>query len=159
MAQKNRSLGKALRIYIHSLSREKTAQKFEPVSSEAGTLDGLNPHGVIIDELHAHKTRDVYDVLETALGARRNPLLLSITTAGNNLQSICWEIHQHGEKVLSKIIVDDSFFAFIASIDEGDNWQDETCWPKAIPNLNVSVKVENLRDQLTKAKDTPAALL
>ncbi len=157
MAQKNKSLKKALNIFVHSLSRESTAQKFEPVSSEAGTLDGLNPHGVIIDELHAHKSRDVYDVLETALGARRNPLLISITTAGNNQQSICWEIHQHSEKVLSKLITDDSFFGFIASIDEGDNWQDETVWPKAIPNLKVSVKVEYLRDQLTKAIHTPAA--
>lgn len=157
MARKNKSLSKALAIWAHSISREEKAQKFEPVSSEAGTLDGLNPHGVIIDELHAHKSRDVYDVLETALGARRNPLLISITTAGNNQQSICWEIRQHGEKVLGDIIQDDSFFAFIASIDEGDNWQDESVWPKAIPNLNVSVKLQYLRDQLTKAIHTPAS--
>jgi phage terminase large subunit-like protein len=157
MARKNKYLAKHVKIWAHSISRESSAQKFEPVSSEAGTLDGLNPHGVIIDELHAHKSRDVYDVLETALGARRNPLLLSITTAGNNQTSICWEIHQHGEKVLNGVIPDDSFFAFIASIDESDNWQEPECWPKAIPNLNISVKVQYLKDQLTKAIHTPAS--
>lgn len=138
-----------------NLSIPGTASKLEPLGADEDTLDGLNPHASIIDELHAHKTRGVWDVLDTATGARRQPLQFAITTAGYDRHSICWEQHQYAEKVLDGIVEDDSFFAFIAALDEGDDWRDETTWAKANPNLGVSVKLDDLRRKAKKAQETP----
>ena len=74
--------------------------------------------------LHAHKNRNLWDVLETATGARRQPLVFAITTAGFDKHSVCWQQHDYGEKVLDGIIEDDSHFAFIASLDPEDDWTD-----------------------------------
>lgn len=102
------------------------------------TLDGLNIHCAIIDELHAHKTRDVWDVLETATGARLQSLLFGITTAGFNKEGICYEQRDYAIKVLrgynsdvEGAVKDDSYFAIIYTLDEGDDPFDETVWQKA----------------------------
>lgn len=134
------------------------ASKFEPLGSDKDTLDGLNVHGAIIDELHAHKSRDVYDLIDTATGARRQPLLFSITTAGVNQNGICREKHNHTEKILQGVIPDDEFFGMIFTLDSGDDWQDELNWVKPNPNLGVSVKVDDLRKKARYAMSSPAAL-
>jgi phage terminase large subunit-like protein len=135
-----------------------THSKFEPLSSEEHTLDGLRVHGALIDELHSHKTRNVYDVLETATSSRRQPLVVCITTSGFPFpDSICLELLGYGEKVVKGIIQDDTFFSLSFSLDEGDNWEDEKNWKKANPNLEISVKLEDLRAKATKARETPSA--
>lgn len=133
-----------------------TASKFEPLGADENTMDGLNPHAVIIDEFHAHKTRGVYDVLRTATGARRQPMMFVITTAGYDRQSACYELHDYTVKVLEGSVDDDQFCGFICAIDETDDWRDEACWIKANPNLGVSVKAESLREQARKAAELPA---
>lgn len=135
-----------------------TNSKFEPLSSDYNSLDGLNIHGVIVDEVHAHKTRDLWDILETATGARRQPLMFAITTAGVSRQGICRELHDYLEKVLDGSLDDDSFCGIIFTLDEGDDYADEKVWIKANPNLGVSVKLDDLRDKIKKAKEAPAAL-
>ena len=131
-----------LRQYVtplaNNLHRVASGSKFEPLGADQDTLDGLNAHCVIIDELHAHKSRGLWDVMETSTGARRQPLIFAITTAGWDKQSICWEQHEYGEKVVQGLVDDDSYFVYIATLDEGDDWADETCWIKANPNLGVS---------------------
>lgn len=129
----------------------------EPVSSEAKNLDGLNPHFASVDELHAHKTRAVYDVIETAMGARRQSLLSVITTAGFDVRGICYELHDYGKKVLEGIFDDDSFFCIIYTIDEGDDPFSEASWQKANPNWNVSVKPDYVASLARKAKRTLSA--
>jgi phage terminase large subunit-like protein len=151
-------LAKRIKKFRDNMNIEGTASKFEPLGSDEDTLDGLNPHGAIVDELHAHKTRAVLDVLTTAMGSRRQPLLFEITTAGFNKESVCWKQHEYAEKVLEGINGDDSFFGFIATLDEGDDWEDEKNWPKANPNLGVSVKLDDLRRLANKAKQDPASL-
>lgn len=135
-----------------------TASKFEPLGSDEDTLDGLNIHGALVDELHAHKTRALWDVLDTATGARRQPLLAAITTAGFNRESICWKQHEYGERVLEGLVEDDSFFVYIACLDKDDDWDDEENWPKANPNLGISVKLDDLRRKANKAKNETTAL-
>jgi phage terminase large subunit-like protein len=71
-------------------------------------MDGLNVHGAIVDEVHAHKTRDTWDAIKTATGSRRQPLLFSITTAGYDRQSLCFELHGYTEKILESVLVNDS---------------------------------------------------
>ena len=134
------------------------AAKFEPLGSDKDTLDGLNVHGGIIDELHAHKSRDVYDLIETATGARKQPLLLSVTTAGVNQNGICREKHNHVEKILQGILPDDEFFGMIYTLDQGDDWEDEINWMKPNPNLGVSVNIDDLRMKAKRAKTSPAFL-
>ena len=120
-------------------------------------MDGLNVHGAIIDELHAHKTRHVVDVLETATGARRQPLLFEITTAGYDRHSICFEHHDYAIKLLEGTLQDDSWFAFIASADEGDDWTDPEVWRKANPSFGLSVKEDDLARKAEKAIALPGA--
>lgn len=146
---------KTVRDNLHIVN---TASKFEPLGRDADSMDGLNIHGVIVDELHAHKTRDVWDVLETATGARRQPLMFAITTAGFDRTSVCWEMHEYTQKLLERLVVDDSFFGIIFAIDEEDDWEDERTWVKANPNLGISVKIDDLQRKALKAKEMPSAL-
>ena len=129
-----------------------TNSKFQPKSADANTLDGLNTHCAIIDELHAHKTREVYDVVNTSIGKRAQPLLFCITTAGVILDGICMEQHKLLEHILEGDIVDDSFFGIIYTIDEGDDWQDINSAIKANPNWNVSVNPKIIISKLAEAK-------
>jgi phage terminase large subunit-like protein len=129
---------------------------YEPLSKDSSTMDGLNVHGAIVDELHAHRDRGVWDVLTTATGSRRQSLIFAITTAGHDRESVCWEEHDYAQKVLEGLIEDDSFFAFVASIDEDDDWLDPEVWKKANPNYGVSVSVRDMKEQAEKARQSPA---
>lgn len=128
---------------------------FHSLSAEGHTLDGLNIHGAIVDELHAHRTRDVWDVITTARGSRRQPMVIAITTAGVGREGICWEQRNYSEKILDGIFVDDSHFVFIASAEKDMDWRLEETWRIANPNYGVSVKPEYVRDECTKAIQTP----
>lgn len=158
MRKASPEIAKYVAAFRDNLSMAATNSKFQPLGSDEDTLDGLNMSGGIVDELHAHKTRAVWDVLQTARGARRQPVTFAITTAGFNKYTVCWEQHDYGEKILEGIQLDDTLFVYIACIDEGDDWTDERNWPKANPNLNVSVKLENLREEANIAKNSPRAL-
>lgn len=129
-----------------------TATKFEPLGRDSDTMDGLNVHAAIVDELHAHRNNEVWSVLETATGSRRQPLMFGITTAGFNQASFCFEQRDYAIKVLEEIVQDDAFFACIFTLDEGDDWTDERTWCKANPNLGVSVKLDDLRDKAQRAR-------
>lgn len=141
-----------------NLSVDLTLSKFEPLSADDRTLDGLNPHGLLVDELHRHKTRALLDVLDTALGARRQPILWIITTAGDdNPESVYASENDYAVKILEGTLQDDDVFAFITTIDRGDRWDDPKAWAKANPNLGVSVKFDDLARQARKAKNSPGA--
>lgn len=145
-----------LTILSHKVEYQSTASFMMPLSADAHTMDGLNPHFIIIDELHAHKTRAVFDVLNTAMGARRQPLLGSITTSGWDRNSVCWQQHEYGVNILKGVQEDDSLFAFICTIDEGDDPFDESTWIKANPNLGITPKLDYMRAQALRAKQMPS---
>lgn len=139
-----------------NLSIEESSSKFEPLSSDENTLDGLNPHCVLIDELHKHRNRALLDVMDTAVGARRQPLLWIITTAGDDSpESVYSAENDYAVKVLEGTNEDDNIFVFIATIDKGDAWDDPKTWAKANPNLGISVKLDDLERQALKAKKSP----
>lgn len=135
-----------------------TNSKYEPLGANADTLDGLSPSGVILDELHAHKTRELFDVLDTAVGARTQPMMWIITTAGvYRSESICVEQFHHAERVLEGFdkddgVKDDQFFAFVAMLDDGDDWTDPAVWGKANPGLGETPKLGYIEQQVEKAK-------
>lgn len=160
MVKATPALDAKIQSYKHSLSREAKHQTYLPLGADEDTLDGLNVHAAIVDELHAHKTRGVFDLMESGTSARRQPMLFVITTAGTDQSatSICWEQHIYGEQLLRKIIEDDSYFVFISALDDKDAWDDERSWYKANPNLGISKKVEYMREQARKAKNMPSKL-
>lgn len=152
-----RTLGRLFGHVKLNIHQERTASKFEPLSSDANNLDGLNIHCGIVDELHAHRTRDVWDVLETATGARLQSLLFAITTAGYNKVGICFEQRDYAIKVLKGVVPDDTYFAVIYTLDDNDDPFDENNWPKANPGLGVCKRWDDMRRLAKKAKEQIAA--
>jgi phage terminase large subunit-like protein len=146
-----------IQAWRNNLHVDESSSKFEPLASDSGTLDGLNIHCGLIDELHEHPDRTMYDVLNTATGSRSQPLIVCITTAGFTREGICWDQRDYGVKVCGGIAVDDNFFAYIACLDKDDKWDDESCWIKANPNLGISTSLEAIRPNFIKAKEQPAA--
>lgn len=128
----------------------------QAVSSDYNFLQGKNPSRVIIDELHAHKNRDVWDALLTGFGARRNPLLFSITTAGFDRTSVCWEQHEFGSAVARGEIDEPTYHSFITCADYDDDPFDPQTWRKANPNYGVSVDPEFLHTEARKARQSPS---
>jgi len=134
-----------------------TASSFKIMNAEASTQDGLNVHGGIVDEVHAHKKRDLWDVIESADGARSQPLISSITTAGKDTGGIGYELRGYTIKVLQCSHVDETWFGVIYTIDQGDDWKDQHIWRKANPNIGISAKTDKLIATCTKAIATPSA--
>lgn len=141
----------------HDITVLDTASSFKPLNAEGSTLDGLNIHCAVVDELHAHKTRAVYDVLDSATGARAQPLIMMITTAGSDRSGICYEQRDYTIKVLQGVIDDETWFGAIYTLDPDDDWKDPANWRKANPNLGISVLVDDLEAASKKAKATTAA--
>jgi len=144
-------------VGAHNMHVLSTASKFEALSAEGSTLDGLNIHFGCIDELHAHKTRTVYDVVETGTGKRDNSLLWVITTAGSDRAGICFEVRNFVTRVLSRQIEDDSQFGIIYGLDDEDDWGSEDALIKANPNWGISVRPEVILPLQAKALQLPSA--
>lgn len=142
----------------HDITVPGTASSARPLNAEGSTLDGLNVHGAVIDELHAHKTRAVYDVIDSATGARAQPLISMITTAGSDRAGICYEQRTYTVKVLEGVHADETWFGVIYTIDADDDWRDRNVWRKANPNLGVSVKIDDMEAAARKAEGSPSAV-
>lgn len=159
--QARSTLGRLFEFNKLAIFQEQTSSRFGPLSSDANNLDGLNIHCAIVDELHAHKTRDVWDVLETATGARLQSLLFGITTAGFNKEGICYELRDYAIKVLQGAetgqFEDDTFFGIIFTLDKEDDPFDEKVWQKANPGLGICKRWDDLRRLAKKAKEQVSA--
>lgn len=160
MIRKCPAYKRQLKIREGVISDPETVSRLLPLGADAHTLDGLNPHVVCIDELHAHPTPAVVNVMATAQGARAQPIIVKITTAGWNRNSVCWRQHEYSRRVLDpkSDVKDDGLFAFVATLDEGDDYKDERVWVKANPGLGVSVDREMLRRDVVKATAVPEEL-
>ena len=123
------------------------------LGSDSKRLDGLDPSWASIDEYHAHPDNGVRDVIETGMGAREQPFLDIITTAGYDRHSVCYEFRDVVIRVLEGQIEDDSLFGIIFTLDEEDDWRDEQCWAKANPMLDVSVSRDYLANEVNKAQN------
>jgi phage terminase large subunit-like protein len=145
-------------VGAHNIHVLATGSKFEALSAEGSTLDGLNIHFGCIDELHAHMTRTVYDVVETGTGKRDNSLLWVITTAGSNRAGICFEARNFLTKVLDGQAQDESQFGIIYGLDDGDDWTSRDALIKANPNWGISVREEVLVPLQAKAMQLPSAV-
>lgn len=142
-------------IYKNSMAHLSSASSYIVLSADADTKDGLNAHGIVVDEVHAQKKRDLIDVLKTSTGAREQPLEVYITTAGFDRHSICYEMHDYAEKVRDGIITDHQFLAVIFAAAKDDDWTDPGTWAKANPGLGISVALKYFHTQCNRAKETP----
>lgn len=160
MADRSPALRQALGLETsaHSVFVKESASSLKALSrDQQGNLDGLNVHGAIIDELHGHKDRGVWDVIETATGARAQPLVWAITTAGSNRAGICFEQQGYVRKILGGGHDDPTYFGIIYTIDESDDPFDPESWRKANPNYGVSVSPDDLKRKAVKAQQMAAA--
>ena len=160
MARKSPGFRNRFKVEVgaHNMHVLASGSKFEALSAEGSTLDGLNIHFGCVDELHAHKTRTVYDVVETGTGKRDNSLLWVITTAGSNRAGICYEVRTFVTKLLEGVLDDDSQFGIIYGLDDGDDWTSEEALLKANPNWGISVRSEVLLPLQAKAMQLPSAV-
>lgn len=157
MVMRSPELSEYVNVLTNNINVPSTASKFEPVSKEAGTLDGRDVYLGLIDELHAHKNREVYDILKGGTVARSQPIIWVVTTAGFDTNGICRERYDYAMKVLEGVIEDDTLFAYIAQPDEGDDILNPENFVKANPNLGVSVKMKDLMTKAKQATEIPAA--
>jgi phage terminase large subunit-like protein len=141
-----------------SLDCERMNSFFKPLGADSDTLDGLNPHGHICDELHAHKKRGLFDVMITGMGARRQPLTFIITTAGvYDPESIGWEMHEHAQQVLDGVSRMTSSSRSSSQRTKATTGSEET-WMKANPNYGVSVKPDYMREPGEGGEQRPSFL-
>lgn len=155
LADKSERLLRRSSIYRNSIYLKTRRTTFRVLSSEAASKHGYNPSCVVYDEFHAWKDRELYDVMITGQGARRQPLNIIITTAGHDRTTICWELHRHALQVLKGKVKDDTLLARIYAADESDDWKSPATWKKANPNLGVSVSLEFLDAQCKRAQALP----
>lgn len=138
-----------------SISYEANGSIFKPLSSDANTLDGKNASCTIVDEFHAHKTDEVYAVMKSSMGARRQPLTCIITTAGFNLAGPCFTYRSSAIKMLEGIIEDDTSLAMIYTHDNREELADPAMWVKSNPCFGASVKPEYLEEQYHTMRTKP----
>jgi phage terminase large subunit-like protein len=156
MVESSPQLQRLAEVFKRSITVPATRSSYKVLSADAFTKHGLNAHGVIFDELHAQPNRELWDVLSTSMGARRQPLLVAITTAGYDRESVCWEQHEYARQVIAGVIEDPAFFGYIAAADEADDWTAPETWTKANPGLGVSVKLDYLETECRRAQNSPA---
>lgn len=144
---------KFFKAYRDKIKFDKTKSFLQVLSSDSGNNDGWNSYFYCADEVHAYPDSKMYDVMKSSQGMRDNPIALAITTAGFNLFSFCYQMRETNIEVLFGTKQDDSQFTAIYTLDEDDDWQDETVWVKANPNLNVTVKPQYLKEQIQQAKN------
>lgn len=127
-------------VHRHAISQVESDSSFVALSSDDDTLDGLNVHLGIVDELHAHKTPGVHDVIETGIAKREQSMLWEITTAGSNRAGICYQVRSYVRSILDEgKVKDESYWGIIYTIDDEDDWRTEDALRKANPNWGVSV--------------------
>jgi len=133
----------------------RTNSFYRAIPADVASAHGYNASCIIYDELHAASNRNLFDVLSTSMGTRRQPILIIISTAGYDRNSILWEQYDYAKKILSGVIKDKTFLPVIYETDEKDDWEDEKVWYKANPALGTFRSLDKIRTLAKKAKETP----
>lgn len=154
MIRQNPELMKRLELQQHAIKYG--SNWYKAISAEANTKHGFNCHAVIYDEIHSAPDRDLWDVLATSTGARDQPIIMAITTAGHDTQSICWELHEYARRVKQGEIDDPTFLPVLYSADRSDDWTDPETWKKANPGFGSICKPEYFQQEVMRCKANPS---
>ena len=152
----SKELSKRCKIFRNSITIEQNGSFYKSISSDSHTAHGMNISCAIFDELHAQKDRDLWDVVNTSIGARKQPLIIALTTAGFDKQSVCYEISQYATKVRDGIIKDDTFLPILYRCEDGEDWKSEDVWKKCNAGYGTIIKKEYFKQQFNKALNTPS---
>ncbi|MBA4543845.1 terminase large subunit [Thermoactinomyces daqus] len=156
MVKSSPLLTKHFRVLRDAIHFDKTFSKIEPQASDSEKLDGLNCHLGIFDEIHEYKDYKLINVIKNSTGARAQPLILYITTAGYQLDGPLMDYYEKAADVLEGVIQDERTFYFIAELDEEDDIDNPENWVKANPNLGVSIDLETMIEEWNTRKHIPA---
>jgi Phage terminase-like protein, large subunit len=159
MVRKSPALSKRVKITesTKTLIYIPTESSYQVLSADVANKHGFNTHGVIFDELHTQPNRKLFDVMTKGSGdARMQPLYFLITTAGDNTNSICYEVHQKAQDILSGRKTDPTFYPVIYGIAETDDWTDPKVWKKANPSLGITIGIDKVKAACESAKQNPA---
>lgn len=148
--------GAILRAFRADIFFDATKSRLRVLAADDSKLDGFNCSFGLVDEFHAAKNSRVRDVIKSSMGMRQNPHLCTITTAGFDKSSPCYQLRSVAVEVLKGMKEDDELFVAIFSLDEGDDWQDPSVWVKANPNLDITVTSKYIRGQVQQARNNPA---
>jgi phage terminase large subunit-like protein len=151
LAKRSKIIDSQKRIVVHS-----TNSYYQVLSAEAYSKHGINAHGILFDELHTQPDRELWDVLTTSQGSRRQPLIFVMTTAGYDRNSIGWEIHDYACKVRDGILKDPTFLPVIYAAPDDADWTDEDVWKKCNPALDTFRSIDEMRMLCARAKEIPA---
>ena len=152
----NPELSKRSKVYRNSIVNESKGNFYQAISSDSKTKHGFNANCIIFDELHTQPNRDLWDTLTTSVGSRRQPLIIAITTAGYDRNSICHEIYKYAKQVESQAVKDETFYSCIYEAEMDDDITDEDVWKKANPNYGVSLKKNYMEIESQRAVDVPS---
>ena len=158
MIKQSPALSKHIRKRKSDLYYLPTMSKLQPLSRNSDSLDGLNASFVIMDELHGVKDRNLYEVMRQSQSARREPLLVMITTAGTVRECIFDDMYNHACEVADGVISDETFLPVLYELDKRDEWTDPDAWAKANPSLGAIKKVDDLQIKVQRAKQNPVEL-
>jgi phage terminase large subunit-like protein len=147
---------KGIQVLKSSIENQRTKSFIKVMTSTANTKHGPSAAFVLIDELHAHKSRELWDVVSTGVAARRQPLVMATTTAGWDRNSICWEKREYTRQVAERIFEDKNFFGVIWSVPEDADWTKKETWYQAHPALGVTVKEDFYAQKAREAQQSPA---
>jgi phage terminase large subunit-like protein len=154
MVHQSKSLSSAARVY-NSEIKYKTSF-YKSISAEARTKHGFNCSAVIFDELHTQPDSNLWQVLTTSIASREQPLIVALTTAGHDMNSICYEVHEYALKVRRGEIEDPTFLPIIYNASEDDDWKDENTWKKANPGFGTICKADYFKQQVLEAENSPS---
>ena len=148
---------KSLKILRNEITFQKNNAKLKVISADATKLDGSNDSFIVVDELHEAPDSKLYDVLKSGQGFRQQPMILSITTAGYRIGGFCNQFEDYCKEVLQGVKEDESLFALLYTLDDGDDWTDSSVYVKSNPNLGITVNEDWLLAQVNQAKNSPSA--
>ena len=163
MVNKSPELRRIIKPLVGEMDCAANESVFKPLASDTDTLDGLNVHGALMDEVH--QWRDgvaLYDIIADGTTAREQPMVLITSTAGVVREDIYDNKYEYAEKVILGYddpdagIVDDHFLPFIYELDSREEWEKEECWKKANPGLGTIKNIRQLRDKVARAKQEPS---
>jgi len=153
MIEKSPALAKRARCLTNNVSIQSSGSKMEPLGRDSDSMEGINPHGSIIDEYHVFKWSNniVFENIQSATVNRTQPLIVIITTSGRDKDLPCFEYRNLCIDILKGIKIQDDTFAIIYTLDEEDDWKDPSVWKKANPNWNISVLPSRFQDEFKGA--------